>query len=184
LVVNDVHNWSIYKKYGLNTKIRSGISLLGYFVFIIITWGSKLILDILSYRGVNTLYGSNILVNYTSPTIVGAAIMLLMCCLNINFGDIWKKIISFFAPVSFGVYLIHVEPLVWNNIMKGRFADYLELNPIFMAFAVLGTALAIWFICSMIDRIRLEIFKILKVRQLSNNIEIVLKAKFTRDNHN
>jgi hypothetical protein len=68
--------------------------------------------------------------------------------------------------------------------MKGRFADYLELNPIFMAFAVLGTALAIWFICSMIDRIRLEIFKILKVRQLSNNIEIVLKAKFTRDNHN
>jgi surface polysaccharide O-acyltransferase-like enzyme len=166
------------KKYGLNLKIRARTSLLGYFIFIIITWLSKLILDVMSNKGFNTPYSSNILVDYTSPTIVGASIMLLMCCLNMKLGKVWKKIISIFAPVAFGVYLIHVEPLIWNNIMKARFVDYLEFNPILMAIAVLGTALFIWFICSIIDKIRLEIFKILKIKQLSNNIENTLSKKF------
>jgi hypothetical protein len=152
------------KKYGLNSKIKPRISLLGYFIFNIITWGCKLILDIMSDKGFNTPYSSNILVNYTSPTIVGAAIMLLLYCSNINFSNVWRKIISFFAPVSFGVYLIHVEPLIWTNLFKGHFADYLELSPTIMAIAVLGTALAIWFVCSIIDRVRLEIFKILKLK--------------------
>lgn len=168
------------KKYGSNLKIRARTSLLGYFIFIIITWVSKLILDAMSNRGLYTPYSSNILVDYTSPTIVGAAIMLLMCCLNMEFGKIWKKIISIFAPVAFGVYLIHVEPLIWDNIMKMRFVDYLEFNPILMAIAVLGTALAIWFICSIIDKIRLEIFKILKINQLSNNIEDILQKKIRK----
>jgi hypothetical protein len=118
----------------------------------------------MSDKGFNTPYSSNILVNYTSPTIVGAAIMLLLYCSNINFSNVWRKIISFFAPVSFGVYLIHVEPLIWTNLFKGHFADYLELSPTIMAIAVLGTALAIWFVCSIIDRVRLEIFKILKLK--------------------
>jgi hypothetical protein len=150
------------KKYELNSKIKPSISLLGYFVFIIITWGCKLIIDVISNMLSLKHYESNPLINYTSPTIVGAAIMLLLCCSKINFGNIWKKIISIFAPVSFGVYLIHTEPLIWTNIIKDRFIDYLELNPTIMAIAVLGTALAIWFVCSIIDSVRLKIFKLLK----------------------
>jgi hypothetical protein len=90
----------------------------------------------------------------------------------------------FFAPVTFGVYLIHVEPLIWKSIMKDRFVDYLEFSPIVMTIAVLGTALVIWFICSMIDKVRLEIFKILKVKQLLNNTENALREKISKASHN
>jgi hypothetical protein len=68
--------------------------------------------------------------------------------------------------------------------MKDRFVDYLEFSPIVMAIAVLGTALVIWFICSMIDKVRLEIFKILKVKQLLNNTENTLRAKISKASHN
>jgi surface polysaccharide O-acyltransferase-like enzyme len=39
------------KKYELNSKVKTGISLLGYFIFVIVTWGSKLILDIMANKG-------------------------------------------------------------------------------------------------------------------------------------
>jgi hypothetical protein len=171
------------KKYGINTKINAKRGFIGYLICIIVTWGSKFILDIITNMILGEPHGG-VLVSYTSPTILFAGIMLLLCFLNLNLGNIWKKFIVFFAPVTFGVYLIHVEPLIWKTIMKDRFVDYLEFSPIVMAIAVLGTALAIWFICSMIDKVRLEIFKILKVKQLLNNTENTLRAKISKASHN
>jgi hypothetical protein len=95
-------------------------------------------------------------------------------------GNIWKKFVSFFAPAAFGVYLIHVEPLIWNYVFKDHFVTYLEFSTVIMVIAVIGTALAIWFICSMIDKLRFEIFKLLKVKQLSNKFEDILREKIAK----
>jgi hypothetical protein len=95
-------------------------------------------------------------------------------------GAAWKKIIAFFAPIAFGVYLIHEEPLIRDNFINGRFKEYLQFNPVVMVLLVLATAFAIWFICSLIDRLRLKLFEVLKVKQLAGDIEDSLKNKFNK----
>ncbi len=46
-----------------------------------------------------------------------------------------------------------------------------------MTLAVLGTAFAIWLICSMFDRLRLAIFNALKVKEKCVKLEIYLRAR-------
>jgi hypothetical protein len=105
----------------------------------------------------------------------------LLCFSKINFGNSWKKIITFFAPITFGVYLIHEEPLIRDNFINGRFKEYLQFNPVVMVLLVLGTAFAIWLVCSLIDKLRLKLFEVLKVKQLASNIEDSLKKiNFTK----
>jgi surface polysaccharide O-acyltransferase-like enzyme len=163
------------RKYNLNKMISARNAALGYWICIIVTWASKLVLELLTNKIFGAPKGGNLLVSYTSPTIIGAAIMLLLCFSKINFRNAWKKIIAFFAPIAFGVYLIHEEPLIRDNFINGRFEEYLKYNPVVMVLLVLGTAFAIWLVCSLIDRIRLKLFEVLKIKQLAGNIENSLK---------
>lgn len=55
--------------------------------------------------------------------------------------------------------------------MKNRFVSYTELNPFLMVLAVLGTAVGIFALCSLIDYLRIKLFKLLKIKELSVKIE-------------
>lgn len=155
------------RKYRLNERIRLRSSLAVYAACVLITWGGKLAL---SGRAEDVRYGE-VLVSYTSPAILLAALMLLLGFSRLSLRGPWKKAVAFFAPAAFGVYLIHEEPLIRDTLMVGRFAGYLQLSPPGMVLSVLGTAFAIWLICSLIDRARLMLFSALKIRQLSDAIE-------------
>jgi hypothetical protein len=169
------------RKYNWNERIGARSGALGYLICVIATWASKLVLELLTNKIFGAPKGGNLLVSYTSPTILGAAVMLLLCFSKINFGNAWKKVIAFFAPIAFGVYLIHEEPLIRDNFINGRFKEYLQFNPVVMVLLVLGTACAIWLVCSLIDRLRLKLFEVLRVKQLAGNIEDSLKKiNFTK----
>ncbi len=79
--------------------------------------------------------------------------------------DKWHKLIAFFAPASFGVYLIHNEEQIAAYFFEGRFDYYLDFHPIVMILMVLCTALIIWFVCSIIDRVRIFLFDCLGIRE-------------------
>ena len=61
--------------------------------------------------------------------------------------------------------------------MAGRFSGYLTLNPVVMIIAVIGTALGIWLFASMIDKVRLMLFELLKIKQLSRRIAEKIEEK-------
>ena len=82
--------------------------------------------------------------------------------------------------MAFGVYLIHTHPLVFSVLMKGRFSNYAAFPWPFEILAVLGTAVCINLICYAIDFIRLEIFKVLHIRQKLDLFEQRIKLRMIR----
>lgn len=163
------------RKYDVTGLINKRQCLWGYFICVFITWGSRFILLLVS--STENPECSLLLINYTSPTILGAAILLLLFFEKLHPGNKWKRIIAYFAPTAFGVYLIHEEPLIREQFIMGRFVPYSKMNPIAMLFAVLGTAFLIWLVCSLTDKVRLEIFRIFKIKEFSDKIEKMLKRK-------
>lgn len=159
------------KKYGNPFKYKNYKNLCGYFIFVLATWLFKEVTELITSKVLGTPILGDYLVSFNSPTVLICAVFLFLFFSNISCGEGLKKFIGFFAPVTFGVYLFHQEPLIRDTFIKGAFDGYLSFNPFVTVLAVIGTALCIWLLGSFVDRIRLEIFKLLKIRQLSEWIE-------------
>lgn len=90
-----------------------------------------------------------------------------------------RKLIGFLAPLTFSVYVIHVHPLCWT-LMKLRFtfiAGYRELTYIPL---VLACALAIYLVCSLLDYLRVLLFRLLRVENFSAAMENFLRKLFMK----
>lgn len=101
------------------------------------------------------------LVSYTSPILLcaSAALLLLLRQWPIK-NKAGCKLIAFFAPISFGVYLIHTNPKVWNHILFGRLGWVADLPTPLLLLMVLGIALAVFLGCALLDFLRLNLFRL------------------------
>ena len=142
-----------------------------------VTWLSKLVIEILTLHFLGEVRAGNYLISYKSPTILLAAICLLLFFERIKFSSIVKKLVGIFSPIAFGVYLIHTHPLVFSYFMKNRFAEYAAFPWYIEILLILGTAVCINLACYAIDFIRLEIFKGLHIRQKIDLLEERIKMK-------
>lgn len=165
------------RKYGQSGNGKAVKFLIGYFTMTGLTWLSKLIIEILTLHFLGEVRAGNYLISYKSPTIVMAAVCLLLFFERINISPFWKKIIRFFSPMAFGVYLIHNHPLISSYFMKARFIEYASFPWIIEILAVFGTAACINIICYAIDFIRLELFKRLHIRQKIDLLEKGIKMR-------
>lgn len=119
--------------------------------------------------------------DYTFPTTVLTAVLLLALFSKINVkSEFARGRISAFMPLVFSVYLIHTNYLVFENLLSGLFEGYASLNPALMILAVLGTALAVFAVCLMIDMLRFELFKLIKIDKLCEYAEQRLRQLFCR----
>ena len=166
------------KKY----KIRSKDCLRNIFYFLIfcgINFFLKLVIEKF-FSG--TLYLGNLnytLVNYTSPFLVLASIHLFMFFEQyVPKKKINKKVIVFFAPLSFGVYLIHTNAAIWENVMKNNFifiTNYLSFKFVLLIFM---SAILIFVGCAFIDYFRIKLFKICRLNILVDKIEKKINSIF------
>lgn len=158
-------------KYGMWKK-TSQPALLGiYFGCTLLSLGLKCSVQYISGTVFNSTYYLKSIASYTSPLVLLGSIALLLFFSRLRCGNIAKKIIALFAPAAFGVYIIHVHPLVWDNLMLKRFVSYASLSPLALAGAVLLTAFGIYLVCSLIDLLRVEIFKRLQIRKCCMALE-------------
>ena len=123
---------------------------------------------------------ATIFYNYTSPTILLSAVMLLLLFSQLKFSQVVNKIISIAAPLAFSVYIIHNEPHVMKYFIKGTMVDLVSLNPVVFLLSILGIAISIYIICSLIDLVRFYLFKILKIKELCIKIENFIAKKAGR----
>ena len=73
--------------------------------------------------------------------------------------------------MSFGVYLIHCNPIIMDKLIEGAFA-WIANEPVYFAVPlVAGIAFAIFAGCLMIDKVRLMLFRLCKVNRLCAWIE-------------
>ncbi len=128
--------------------------LLCYFSMAVISW-----------------FGGKIFIDYTAPTILLCAICLFRIFEDLPIRNIkTKKIISITSPLSFSIYIIHVQPLVWQYVVAGKFSDYCNLPPLQAVLASVLSALGVCIGCGVIDLLRLKIFQFLRVREHSDQI--------------
>ena len=121
--------------------------LLGSFITVFLSWGLM------------AINGNDKLISYISPTIVfdGIFLMILFARLKPN-----AKFVKTLAPLTFGIYLFQ------NNRIMFLFVN--DLNVFAIVPVVLLLGLAIFLAGTVVDFLRLQLFKLLKVEKLASGL--------------
>ena len=152
-------------KYGMWEKV-SKLGLFGiYFGCTAASLGLKCFIPLLTGHLFGSSYFAKSIASFIAPLVLLGSIALLLLFSRLKFGNFAKKSIAFLAPAAFGVYIIHVHPLIWEYLMKNSFASIADLSPLALAGAVLLGALGIYLVCSLLDLLRITIFKSLGIKQ-------------------
>ena len=159
------------RKYELHRKISNIKCILLYFGAVLVTFGQKVITEYVKYAVNGETVNEGLFIKYTSPTMVICAVSLLCLFAKVDFKVGMKKLTAIFSPFAFSVYLIHTAPYVWSKVMKNRFVPYAELNPFVMILVVFATSIGIFALCSLIDFVRVQLFKLFRIKELSVKIE-------------
>lgn len=116
-----------------------------------------LVLQKITFDMFGKVKGDRFFVGYTAPTIVFASVVLLLFFSSIEIKQ--KRIVTFIAPATFGVYLIHNHSLCAQYIMPYLFGRFLNSSffETTIVFAV-GTVL-IFLFAVLIDKIRGFVFE-------------------------
>ena len=134
----------------------------------LVAWGSKILLEYVMVMLTGELRGGGLLVSYLSPLMVLEAIAALGFFVNCRVkNQSVAKVIVAVSATAFSVYILHEQPFIKHYFIKGRFAGYAEQNVAVMVLLVLGTAAAVFGICAAIDMIRIKLFQVLHIRELS-----------------
>jgi len=164
--------------YGLFGERKRAFYIITYLISVGCVWISKLVL---TYLG----YSSNVLVDYTSPFIVSAAVSLLLLFSGMNITKrIARTLIGFFEPTAFSVYLIHSHPLIWNRVLYLKFVSLASFTPLAIAALVLAAAAGIFISCSLADRLRITLFKALRISSVAGKLDAKLHLKPFAGIHN
>ena len=146
------------KRYGLLEQKAKLFWFAAYLTLIMATWLSKLVLETHGHNG-------NVLVSYTSPTIVFAAVALVQLFKLLRIPTAAVRWIKLFAPAAFSVYLIHAHSLMWGAIKK-RLPVFTAYHPCKLLATVVLDAAIIFVACLLIDILRQKLFKVLKIKEL------------------
>ena len=108
-------------KYDVLSRLSSGKWLLLFGFSVVLAWAPRM--AALWYKPSlwYDAYG-NILIEYTSPTIVLAAVCLLAVFSRLRLTGRTERLTARLSPYAFGVYLLHAHPLMFRYVLENRFA--------------------------------------------------------------
>lgn len=135
----------------------------------------------------NSNIPNSILMNYIAPTTIIQAISLLIVFSSINVSNkYFQKLIIFFYPLTINIALIHSR-LFRLEITKETFLKWVKkLDNDFLFLKLYLLSIAVYIFCGIMDILRAIIFKILKLRKLSqfleNEIPNIINNIFKKDN--
>lgn len=105
------------------------------------------------------------LIQYTSPTILLAAVCLLMLFAKVTPGEKARKCIVLVSPLTFGVYLIHDSLFIRKTFISDSLtAAGSDPLPVMLA-KLLGFAVLVFTVCLCIDYLRSRLFKALRIQK-------------------
>lgn len=159
---------AIIKKTELGKNLKNYQIIIGIIVLYFLTYISRIYGLEISKFGI--FINKDTYVSYISPTILGIAILYVMFFSKIKFNNIFTKIIIFATPSTFAIYLINDNYLVRKNLISNLFVGIVNSSLIKIFVTIIGFSLA-FVICSiLIDRIRILLFKICNMKEISNKI--------------
>lgn len=165
------------KKYEIYSKLKSSNWLLLYLASTILSFGCGIIFSALKSFTILPYMSSYIfLFNILS------SLFLLMFLASIEIKS--NKVLSFLAKNSFGVYLLHEHTFIRNAFITDKLTFLTDYNPLLAVLIVLGCAIAIYIIGSVIEFIRQLVFKLVKINKLTEKIDekiVTVYNKISKD---
>ena len=137
----------------------------GYLAMVVLSWGVLMVLK------------SGRLIQYTSPTILLAAVSLLMLFAKVRPAGRARKAIALVSPLTFGVYLIHDSLFIRGWFIKGDLKTVSAGSAAEMVAKVFCFAVLVFTVCLLIEYLRAALFKVLKVKELVTGLEKKLMTK-------
>lgn len=160
------------RKYGLFTKIKKRYLLFVFLISVLLTWFSKIIIQYTTINLLGSIQFDDTFVSYDSVTVLSSAIALLLLFSRIKINNrIVLHTVSFLSPLAFSVYLIHEHYFVREFFIIKKFVWIAQLPTIAIIPVVLGCAIGIYTICSIIDLVRMYLFKLLRIKKYFSTIE-------------
>lgn len=161
-------------------RLKCNHYFLLYLLCITASFAAKLTIELITFVATGTAMYGGLFSLYVSPFIVLSSFFLFLGFRDLKLNENAIALVKFFAPMTFGVYLLHMEPLVNSSFILGKFFFLSKLNIPALICGVLVTAFGIWFVCALIDRVRLAIFRVLRVPELCARAETAVRAFVAR----
>lgn len=161
----------IIKKCDILSQVKAPILFLVYFLLCAVTWLEKMIVEKHNLNPAINEKWNSVLVEYTSPTILLCGVVLVVAFSKLKINKAFAKVIAFFAPLTFSVYIIHHQKQFLANVITKRFVPFTELPVWQTVLIVLGAALVIFLLCSFIDFIREKLFTLLRIKKILQKLE-------------
>lgn len=162
------------KKFNVGAKMKKWLALLLY----VISSLCSFILCVFSKKLLKIMLGNDIsYLSYTSPFVVLSAIFLFIFFSKLKFGKRTGKLINYITPAALGVYLIHTHPLVFNKLMKDIAMPLVNHGTAAMIFGSVAMALAVFIICIVIDLLRIQLFRLIRINALCKKLDEVFNSK-------
>ncbi|MGT2930570.1 acyltransferase [Streptococcus dentasini] len=110
---------------------------------------------------------------YTSPSLLAGslAIFIWFETRSIKRKGRFARLIQFFSPTTLGIYLVHLNPLLVRFWLKDIFVPFVDFPIVLFPLIILGTALLIFVVSGLIEKLRLHLFQSLKIPKLVNKID-------------
>jgi len=147
--------------------------LIVYAACVVFSWLFKLLAE--RFTGLGLAAASGRLIDYTSPTILLASVGLLTAFSALRLPKTARQFTALCAPLAFSVYLIHAQPLVWVHFIQNRFTLLADLSLIGFVCGTPVIAFGIYCVCSALDLVRYLLFRLLRIRKVSDLLARLLK---------
>ncbi len=166
-----------FSKYPVKIK-KPYKCIITFFGFALLNFVYKYLIELVTAKFLGTPSYGDLFLSYTSPIVVGEAVCLLLYFSNLKITNKnLIKTIALVTPAIFSVYIIHVHPLVFWNILKDAFVGLTEYNLLISFAIIIATAIAVFVGCVALDYIRIFIFKFFKVDYFCGKLSEFIKQK-------
>lgn len=159
---------AIIKKCKIGCKAKPIFLLFGIIILSLIGWVWKIYG--FEFKVFNITVTKDFFVTYTSPTVLGSAILYVLWFSKMHIKSVTQKIITFAAPGAFAAYILNTHPLILQYTIDKIFVPIIDRNFILIWIAVLTFSFCFLILSILIDRIRILIFKLLHVRQVADKL--------------
>ncbi len=178
-----------FGRYGVPRFAKRGRTLAAFFACAAAAWAIQMLAFDLASAGIvsrdSLVYKClGEAVNYTSPFMVIMAVCLLCFFAQTHVKPDWlANLIRNMGKGTFGVYLFHVGPVLWENWMVGRFRNLGKMSPPKLTVCALLAAVALFLLWDALSLGRRYLFRLCRVERGINRLaDFLEKAWEKREN--
>ncbi len=154
-------------------KLPTWLLLLLYVGSVALSVAATTLADLSQSENFLRLLSHKTLMGFNTPTSLVCGLCLMLIFQKYPQPPSWlRKIIRLLAPVSFGVYIIHMHPFMQDVFFGNmRYRFLIQYSAPVLAAAVILTCVVIFLVCAGLDWLRLWLFKGLKLKQRLQKLE-------------